>query len=293
MAKYCPHCGDFFLYDDSQTSCPDCNRPLVPYQQASAQPQSRNTAAQSEAGEAPAQPRRSSSNSTAGGAGGFSQFTAGEATPPNRAWNGRAQSGGGQQGSSWNGAAPPQPRAQNGLPAFLVQEGGRYIFRGAVFHVETLVREYGFLRKVLYCVFAGEPFQLGRACYLTNIRIEEHTDTGYPERSETVVYYGDIESQLATGDDVQLECVRRRGRYMAARVYSFDHNRPLSPESVRVPVWLVRALFFLALFLLLAFTAEAVNFFASGAFLTLLSQLMLPLILIGALWFWLRSRRWR
>lgn len=286
MAKYCPHCGDFFLYDDSQTSCPDCNRPLVPYQQASAQPQSRDTAAQSETREAPAQPRRSSSNGTAGGAGGFSQFSAGEA-PPDRS---RPNSGQ-QQERTWNRAAPQQP--QNGLPAFLVQEGGRYIFRGAVFHVDTLVREYGFLRKVFYCVFAGEPFQLGRACYLTNIRIEEHTDTGYPERSETVVYYGDIESQLATGDDVQLECVRRRGRYMAARIYSFDHNRPLSPESVRVPVWLVRVLFFAAVFLLFAFTAEVVNFFVSGAFLALLSQLMLPLIIIGVLWFWLRSRRWR
>ena len=105
MAKYCPHCGDFFLYDDSQTSCPDCNRPLVPYQQTSAPPQFRDTAAQAETREAPAQPGPSSSKGTAGGAGGFSQFAAGDA-PPDRS---RPNSGQ-QQERTWNRAAPQQPQ---------------------------------------------------------------------------------------------------------------------------------------------------------------------------------------
>lgn len=80
---------------------------------------------------------------------------------------------------------------------------------------------------------------------------------------------------------------------MAVRVYSFDHNRSLRPESIRLSAWLVRILFLFVLLALFFFTAEVVYFFASGAFLALLSQLMFPIILIGALWFWLRSRRWR
>lgn len=260
MAKYCPVCRGFFLYDDSQTACPDCGRRLEFYQ-----PQA-------------------------------------ETSPPAGEWSGErsavftqtVREGGSRQERSAPSSGGRQAAcAAPSSPAFLVHEGGRYIFRGAVFHVDTVVREYGFLRKVLYSVFSGEPFQFGRTCYLTNIRLEEHTDAGFPERSETIIYYGDIESQLATGDDIQAECVRHRGRYMAVRVYSFDHNRSLRPESIRLSAWLVRILFLLVLLALFFFTAEVVCFFASGAFLVLLSQLMFPIILIGALWFWLRSRRWR
>ncbi len=261
MAKYCPVCRGFFLYDDSQTTCPDCGRRLELYR-----PQA-------------------------------------ETPPPAGGWPGERSAVFSQtvrEEPRRQRSAPPsegrreqETRAAPSSPAFLVHEGGRYIFRGAVFHVDTAVREYGFLRKVFYSVFSGEPFQFGRTCYLTNIRLEEHTDAGFPERSETIIYYGDIESQLATGDDIQTECVRHRGRYMAVRVYSFDHNRSLRPESIRLSAWLVRILFLFVLLALFFFTAEVVYFFASGAFLALLSQLMFPIILIGALWFWLRSRRWR
>ncbi len=264
MAKYCPACGSFFLYDDSQTVCPDCGRRLEVY---------RPYASPNVETPPPAEERRETRGSTPHFEQAQQQWT--YAAPPSGGQNRQA-----------GGAAPSNP-------AFRIQEGGRCIFRGAVFHVDTVVREYGFLRKVFYSVFSGEPFQLGRTSYLTNIRLEEHTDAGFPEQSETVIYYGDIESQLATGDDVQIQCVRHRGRYMAERIYSFDHNRSLSPESIRVSAWLVRALFLFVVLALFAFTTEVIYFFASGAFLALLSQLMLPLILIGALWFWLRSRRWR
>lgn len=134
---------------------------------------------------------------------------------------------------------------------FKRENGGQYIFNGAVVESETLQFYQSKITKLIRALFGSEPFQLSHTSYETKIRIEEHSLSGYPELAQDFVFYGKLDSIIAPGDDVTIEAKKKGNRYIAKRIYNHTTGRNVSIEA-NIPSILIKAMVLL-LFIAICF----------------------------------------
>lgn len=118
---------------------------------------------------------------------------------------------------------PSLPSSPEPEHTFETRRGRRVILNGAV--AEISPRQYypNRISKLVMAIFAGEPYQFGHTSIVTTLRVEEHTTTGLPARGRDVIIFGNLQSTLVPGDDVEVTASIRGGRHrglVARRIYN-------------------------------------------------------------------------
>lgn len=130
--------------------------------------------------------------------------------------------------------------AQNSPYVFEQTQGNYVIINGSV--AETSTQQYyqsGFT-KIIHALFSGEPYQFSHTTFVTIIRVEEHTNYGYPENARDITLYGNMQNVFAVGDDVTVTAQRQGNRIIAKDIYNHSiddrvHIQPyISATIIRV-----------------------------------------------------------
>lgn len=264
MAKQCPNCNGFALYEDTLQTCPVCNGVLVTYQRTGAARPAGGAGAARPAGSAGAARPAGSAGATrpAGGAGATRPTGGAGAARP--------------AGSAGQTAAQPQP------PAFRTELGGRQVqFRGTIREVTHSTRLHSRFKKIVNSVFQREPYQLGHTSHYTTLRIEEYHPGMYAGNTIDVIFYGDVEGRVYRGDDVTVTTKRIGDRYVVTRLERNDGQGEVVQPTPQMSAGLIIALILLAIGLPVGFVAGGGLTALAGALVNLAGAILPTAVTIG------------
>ena len=245
--KRCQNCNDFALYDDNIMTCPVCDSKLITYVR-----KSRSTSAEEE----PIRPNRNARTEEPVRLNRNARTE--EPVRPNR--NTRTE----------ESVRPNTP------PAFETRRGGLYHYRGQIIQISSQARLHSRLKKLVNALFLGEPYQFGNTSHQTAIRIEAFHEGRISGRRRDLIFYGDVEGRIYSGDDVTITAKRRGDRYIVTRMYSNETEtavRP-APQIPNAMVWVT--------FLLLAMLV--IGFIVSGLALALLKEVIIIVVTLLIVW---------
>lgn len=155
-------------------------------------------------------------------------------------------------------------------PAF--ENNGTY--RGRITYIHSQSRFHSRLKKIIFSIFRGEPYQFGNTSHETLFRLAEFTPGHVSGRERSFIFYGDVEGRFDIGDDVAVRAKRRGDRYIVRSFYSHSTESYVRPKP-QMPAW-----FLLVLVLLLVYLGYL--FIASGLAMRLLVN---GIIILCIIWF--------
>ena len=181
-----------------------------------------------------------------------------------------------------------QHGANRATPVFETRSGLRYHYRGIVTEITPRARLHNRLKKWIYALFRGEPYQFGNTSHETVLRIEEFHIGRVSGRKRDLIFYGDVEGRFNVGDDVDIIAKRRGDRYIVTRMY-LNETESYVRSGPQIPAGIVAILSLIALVLALYLVGGVVAFIASGALLVLLDKAIGVIIVIAVVWWLFRS----
>ncbi len=77
-------------------------------------------------------------------------------------------------------------------PPFITEDGNGVTVRGIVREVQPQQFYQSRTTRMVRALLFGEPYQMSHTAFNHRIRVEEHRDTGYPEREEDLMIFGNV-----------------------------------------------------------------------------------------------------
>lgn len=124
------------------------------------------------------------------------------------------------------------------IPAF--ENNGTY--RGRITYVHSQSRFHSRLKKIIFALLRGEPYQFGNTSHETLFRLAEFTPGHISGRERNFIFYGDVEGRFDIGDDVTVRAKVRGDRHIVRSFYSNSTESYVRPKP-QLPAWFIWLLF--------------------------------------------------
>lgn len=186
-------------------------------------------------------------------------------------------------------SAVQQTSDEDRNPEFETISGFRYHYRGIITEIDPHSRLHSRFKKWTNSIFRGEPYQLGNTSHDSVIRIEEFHSGRVAGRKRDLIFFGDVEGRFKIGDDVSISAKKRGDRYIVTRMYLNETESAVRP-GFQIPAIVVAGLTLAVIALIIFLVSGIINFVSSGTFIALLERAIIVIVIIVALFGYIRSR---
>lgn len=182
-------------------------------------------------------------------------------------------------------------RSRQEIPPFETRNGLGYVYRGTVTEINHHDRYHSRLKKVIYSMFRGEPYQFGHTSHESVFRVEGFHEGRLSGPKKDFIFYGDVEGRFNFGDDVTVFAKRRGDRNVVTKMFLNETETRVYPTP-QIPAALCSIIFFVLLAVVVYVVAGIVSFITSGLLMVWIRKLIVLVVELAILYFIAKSL-WR
>ncbi|MDO4344155.1 MAG: hypothetical protein Q4C50_05065 [Eubacteriales bacterium] len=183
------------------------------------------------------------------------------------------------------------PQMQHGTAEFVRSCFGGIECHGRIVEIDHQELFYSNRHKMFNTIFRGEPYQLAHQSVEYTIRVENITD-GFAAEVMDFCLYGSYLGRFQVGDEVVIRAKDLGNRRVVRSIYNETTSSRVFP-GFQIPAGLLRGFILLIAFAVIAMICQLTALFQTGAIaagvMALAAALMPSVIIIGAIWYVLRS----